>query len=99
MPMPVAGVESVLLVAPDLAPDGLTLYGAAGGNELGFVRRRSGAEPFADFEAIAVGQLTAAGAPEISADCRTLYFVGIEPAEPNDAGVRTSVWGIYGIRR
>jgi hypothetical protein len=76
---PIPGLESQTLVAPEISRDGLTIYGADG-NRLGFSERTGPSEPFGPFaEFPFIATFTATGAPEMSADCRRLYFVGIYP--------------------
>lgn len=72
----IPGLEEVNLTAPDPAPDGTTLYGGLMGNVV--VTTRAGASsafaaPTVLFApADATQQL---GAPEVSQDCRRLFFV------------------------
>lgn len=79
------GLESTNVYAPDLAPDGLAIYGGidtAEGRSLAVATRSNRDEPFgapAVFTALIDG-LPNSGAPELSADCRSLYFVGVDEA-------------------
>ena len=72
----VPGLEDINLTAPDPAPDGSTLFGGLMGSVV--VTMRSSVDaPFAAPTALfapadATQQL---GAPEISQDCRRLFFV------------------------
>jgi hypothetical protein len=72
----IPGLEEVNLTAPDPAPDGTTLYGGLMGNVV-VTTRASADAPFAAPSVLfapadATQQL---GAPEVSQDCRRLFFV------------------------
>lgn len=72
----IPGLEEINLTAPDPAPDGTTLYGGLMGNVV-VTTRASASAPFAAptvlfAPADATQQL---GAPEVSQDCRRLFFV------------------------
>ncbi len=77
------GLESTNVFTPDLSPDGLAVYGAidsAEGRSLAIATRASTDEPFgAPVIATALlAGLPNSGAPELSADCRALYFIGVD---------------------
>lgn len=92
----VPGFSGRVLLSPDISPDGLALYGAQS-NRLGVATRPSTSLPFDVFAELEQGSLTAAGAPEISADCRTLYFLGVGYRVTDGGSVLTH--GIYALRR
>jgi hypothetical protein len=77
----IPGLESVALGTPFLASDGLTLYGGVD-PDLVFVARPAPGQPFGSPSVVFAGQknMAAYRAPEVSADCRTLYFVRIDTA-------------------
>jgi hypothetical protein len=75
----IPGLESVGLITPELSPDGLSMFGALSGSLI--VAERS--TPDARFAApttILVGDPTTIlfGAPEMSQDCRSLYYVQVQ---------------------
>jgi hypothetical protein len=78
----IPGLESVDLGTPFLAADGLTLFGGMTNGDLVQVARPAAGMPFAAPSVIFAGQsnMLAFKAPEVSADCRTLYFVRIDTA-------------------
>jgi len=89
-PKPLPGLENVALFGPTLSRDGLQLYGALGTEKrLSAARRPDLDSPFddefLDYGAL-VGDLMTAGAPDLSDDCRTLVFVGVDDA---------SNWALY----
>ncbi|HTQ02378.1 MAG TPA: hypothetical protein VMI54_00925, partial [Polyangiaceae bacterium] len=75
----VPGLESVALGTPFLAADGLTLYGGVD-PDLVFASRPAPGEPFGATSPVFSGTKSTVSykAPELSADCRTLYFVRID---------------------
>lgn len=91
---PVAGLADVELAAPEPSPDGLTLFGGLSTS----VVAASRATPDAPFGA-PVPVLSAPdgtqllGAPELSADCRSLYYVAV------DAGVAPPEYDVRRVTR
>jgi hypothetical protein len=77
----VAGLENTAFAMPFLATDGLTLYGGVDPDLVSF-RRSTPSGPFSASDVVFAGQKNAVSykAPEVSADCRTLYFVRIDGA-------------------
>lgn len=77
---PLLGLENVALFAPTLSPDALQIYGANSG-AITVATRTDPSSPFGAPTALSnlPEGLSAAGAPEISADCRSLLFVGVSP--------------------
>lgn len=74
---PVSGLEADFLFAPGISPDGLELYGGAGAERvLSRATRPSTLLPFS--APVALPDLAegydAAGAPELSQDCRTMVY-------------------------
>ena len=72
----IPGLESTYLLAPDISPDGLSLYGGLEGGVVVAVRPSIDA-PFAAPTTLyprPEGN-AALGAPELSRDCRTLYYI------------------------
>lgn len=74
----IPGLATSTLVTPDASPDGLQLFGAQTGI-LGFVSRPNVDAPFGAFTPVP-GLPDNSGAPAISADCRSLYFVARTPS-------------------
>lgn len=70
------GLEEVFITAPHLAPDGTTLFGALR-PDLVMTSRSDLAAPFDEPVVLFPGEGSTVvyGSPEISADCRTLYFL------------------------
>ena len=71
----IPGLEAALLLAPDISPDGLSLYGNDGG--IAVAVRSTVDAPFAAPTLLYPNPTTrtALGAPELSRDCRTLFFI------------------------
>lgn len=71
----IAGLETAMLLAPDISPDGLSLYGNDGG--ISVAVRVTVDEPFAAPTLLYPNPTTrtALGAPELSRDCRTLFYI------------------------
>lgn len=71
----IPGLETAALVAPDISPDGLSLYGGDGGVQVAV--RSSKDAPFGAPTLLYMGgtQREALGAPEMSRDCRTLFYI------------------------
>lgn len=84
----IEGLENSTLSTPAPSPDGLALYGAQAG-ALVVATRPDPASAFGAAKAIP-GLPTNAGAPVLTADCRTLYFV---------ARTETGGRGIYAATR
>lgn len=75
---PVLGLESVSFSGPHLAPDGLTLFGTVHPDLVVSTRTARG-EVFGAPSVVLRGEETSVySSPEVSADCRTLYFVRID---------------------
>ncbi len=75
----VPGLAGLPLRTPGPTPDGLGLFGfLLAGPQLGYVARSDSQDPFGPFTPV-VTTLFIAGAPDVSADCRAVYFVGNEP--------------------
>lgn len=77
------GLETTNVHAPDLSPDGLAVYGGIdveGIRTLAASTRASTSEPFRAPEVLSglISTLLGSGAPDLSADCRSLYFVGVD---------------------
>lgn len=74
----IAGLETDITTAPDPAPDDLALFmGRA--SALVMATRTTSADPFgAPTTLVPRTDLTAFGSPDISQDCRSLYFVGVD---------------------
>jgi hypothetical protein len=75
---PVPGLETAALFAPSLSTDGLELYAAQADN-LAVSRRESVTEAFSAPEPLLPTE-SQRGSPELSDDCRSLYFVDINTA-------------------
>ena len=91
---PVAGLANAEMASPEPSPDGLTLFGGVSTR----VAAASRATPDAPFGApltvIAPSDGTGLfGAPELSADCGTLYYVAV------DAGVAPPEYDIRRVTR
>jgi hypothetical protein len=81
-PEPLPGLETMPLFGPTLSSDGLEVYGALGAEKTFVVARRPDLEsPFTAPESLSpiTGGLLTAGAPDLSEDCRTLVYVGVDP--------------------
>jgi len=75
-PASIPGLELVSLIAPELSPDGLSMFGAISLSLVVVERSR----PDAAFAAPTVllpgnGMTIIVGAPEIAQNCRSLYYV------------------------
>jgi hypothetical protein len=72
----IAGLEEVFLTAPSLSPDGYSLFGALRPDLITASRSALDA-PFGEPAVLFTGDTSTLlyGSPEISADCRTLYFL------------------------
>jgi hypothetical protein len=75
----IAGLESLAIGTPFLAADGLSLYGSQDVNLVVTTRSAAG-QPFGTPTTVFAGQSSAVSykAPEVSADCRTIYYVRID---------------------
>jgi hypothetical protein len=86
---PIPGLEAVALTAPSCAPDGLTLFGGVN-PDLVVAARPADGEPFGAPSTVFQGDnLSVYGSPEVSADCRTLYFIHVDVM---------SIMSLYSIR-
>ncbi len=72
----VAELATIQLTAPDLSPDGLTLYGSFAGHVVSYARPSAsgtfGTTP-TTLDLATAGEMV--GSPEIAPSCRTLYFL------------------------
>ena len=75
----IPGLETASFVSPFLAPDGLALWGASDVNVVAAARPTLDA-PFEEPAVVLAGEknLLLYGSPELSADCRTVYFVRVD---------------------
>jgi len=92
-PHPLPGLENQAIFSPTLSRDGLELYGALGTEKTFAVVRRPDLDtPFGTPEPLThlIGDLMTVGAPDLSDDCRTLVFVGVDYAIQ---------WAIYQAER
>jgi hypothetical protein len=80
---PIPGLEAVRLISPDISGDDLVLFGSTLDEQLVFATRTSATEAFGPMQEL-TGVPSSAAAPNLSADCRTLYVVG-EVASGNRA--------------
>ncbi|MCH2107933.1 MAG: hypothetical protein MK135_01270 [Polyangiaceae bacterium] len=78
-PTVLPGLENVNLFAPVLSADGLEIYGATAGQFSSATRSSVNASfgELIDLSFLLPEEVRVAGAPELSADERTLYFVGV----------------------
>ena len=88
-----SSLDQVAFFSPTVSGDGLEIYGAVGEEKV--FSRSTRARPTATFSAPTAltsltGSLQAAGAPEISEDCRTLLYAGVDT---------DSRWAIYQAKR
>jgi hypothetical protein len=78
---PIPGFEQIYLVAPELGPDNLTLFGAVSGNIVVASRTNALSTFGAPMTVFASdGTTTFFGAPEVSGDCHYLYYVHVSAA-------------------
>jgi hypothetical protein len=89
-PSPLSGLEGTGVLAPDLSPDELTLFGGLKSTGRVIVTERvSKLAPFGQPDVVSLPPAVA-GAPHLSADCRRLYFVGIDPRDGGGTD-----WALY----
>jgi hypothetical protein len=96
-PAPIPGLEATNFISPDLAADGLALFGASAASRTVLMARRPTVNDlFGPPEALFMGESWDAGAlvsqygsPSISADCRALYFVRLNLGQ--DAGTTSTL--------
>jgi hypothetical protein len=75
-PVSIPGLESVGLIAPELSPDGLSMFGAISLSLVVVERSRPDAAFAAPTVLLPVDPMTTVvGAPEIAQNCRSLYYV------------------------
>jgi hypothetical protein len=74
----IPGLEASGLITPDLAPDDVSLFGAEANSIVVATRPRRGADFAAAMAVIPAGADRRYGAPEVSADCRALYYVVVD---------------------
>jgi hypothetical protein len=88
----ISGLEEVFITAPHLAPDGTTLFGALR-PDLVMMTRSALDAPFGEPIVLFTGDESTRvyGSPEISADCRTLYFLRADiPGTPPVVSIRAA---------
>jgi hypothetical protein len=74
----VPGLDDVIFTSPDPGPDGLSIFMGKSG-ALAISSRAAAADPFGTATDLIAGSAAAVfGSPEVSQDCRAVYFIGID---------------------